>query len=71
MPIHGCDLASYQWDVEPAKMITTDFMIIKATQGTWYTTKWLSWPCPMASRRLNACSIKIKVEQNLQNNDET
>ena len=36
MSLNGCDLASHQWDAEPAKMITTDFMIIKATQGTWY-----------------------------------
>ena len=33
----GCDVASYQYDIEPAGMTTTDFFIIKATQGTWYT----------------------------------
>lgn len=33
----GCDVASYQYDIEPAAMTTTDFFIIKATQGTWYT----------------------------------
>ena len=32
----GCDAASYQYDINPAQMTTTDFFIIKATQGTWY-----------------------------------
>lgn len=36
MSINGCDLASYQWDIEPSRMTTTKFMIVKATQGTWY-----------------------------------
>ena len=36
MSLNGCDVASYQWDLEPAKMTTTDFIIVKATQGTWY-----------------------------------
>lgn len=36
MSLNGCDVASYQWDLEPAKMTTTDFVIVKATQGTWY-----------------------------------
>lgn len=36
MSLNGCDVASYQWDVVPSKMTTTDFMIVKATQGTWY-----------------------------------
>ena len=36
MTMNGCDAASYQWDIEPAKMTTTKFMIVKATQGTWY-----------------------------------
>ena len=36
MSLNGCDVASYQWDVAPSKMTTTDFMIVKATQGTWY-----------------------------------
>lgn len=36
MSLNGVDTASYQWDVEPAKMTTTDFFIVKFTQGTWY-----------------------------------
>lgn len=36
MSLKGCDVASYQWDIEPSKMTTTDFVIAKATQGTWY-----------------------------------
>jgi GH25 family lysozyme M1 (1,4-beta-N-acetylmuramidase) len=36
MSLDGCDVASYQWDIEPAKMPTTDFFIVKMTQGTWY-----------------------------------
>lgn len=34
--LDGCDVASYQYDINPAAMTTTDFFIIKATQGTWY-----------------------------------
>ena len=36
MSMNGCDVASYQWDIEPSRMTTTKFMIVKATQGTWY-----------------------------------
>lgn len=36
MSLNGCDVASYQWDIEPSKMTTTKFMIVKTTQGTWY-----------------------------------
>lgn len=32
----GCDVASYQWDIEPSRMTTTKFFIVKATQGVWY-----------------------------------
>lgn len=33
----GCDVASYQYDINPAAMTTTDFFIVKFTQGDWYT----------------------------------
>lgn len=33
----GCDVASYQYDINPAAMTTTDFFIVKFTQGNWYT----------------------------------
>lgn len=36
MSLNGCDGASYQWDIEPAKMTTTDFFIFKVSQGKWY-----------------------------------
>lgn len=36
MALDGVDVASYQYDIEPAKMTTTDFLIVKMTQGTWY-----------------------------------
>ena len=36
MALNGVDVASYQYDIEPAKMTTTDFLIVKMTQGTWY-----------------------------------
>lgn len=34
--LNGCDVASYQAGIDFAKMTTTDFAIIKGTQGTWY-----------------------------------
>lgn len=34
--LNGCDVASYQASIEPANMTTTDFVIVKMTQGTWY-----------------------------------
>ena len=34
--LNGVDMASYQYDAEPAKMTTTQFCIVKFTQGTWY-----------------------------------
>lgn len=33
----GCDVASYQYDINPSAMTTTDFFIVKFTQGDWYT----------------------------------
>lgn len=35
--LNGCDVASYQYDIDPSAMTTTDFVIVKMTQGTWYT----------------------------------
>lgn len=34
--LDGCDVASYQYDINPSQMTTTDFFIVKFTQGTWY-----------------------------------
>lgn len=34
--LDGCDVASYQAGIDFSKMTTTDFAIIKGTQGTWY-----------------------------------
>lgn len=34
--LNGCDVASYQYDIDPSAMTTTDFFIVKMTQGTWY-----------------------------------
>ena len=34
--LDGCDVASYQAGIDFAKMTTTDFAIVKGTQGTWY-----------------------------------
>lgn len=36
MPLNGIDIASYQASLNPASMAGTDFIIIKATQGTGY-----------------------------------
>lgn len=36
MSLNGVDEASYQWDIDASKLTTTDFVIVKATQGTWY-----------------------------------
>lgn len=33
----GCDVASYQYDINPSAMTTTDFFVVKFTQGDWYT----------------------------------
>ena len=37
MALDGIDTASYQSGIQPAKMTTTQFMIVKFTQGTGYT----------------------------------
>lgn len=37
MSLNGIDIASYQSTLVPSKMTTTDFIIIKATQGKSYT----------------------------------
>lgn len=34
--LNGCDVASYQAGIDFSKMTTTDFAIVKGTQGTWY-----------------------------------
>lgn len=34
--LHGVDIASYQSGINPAKLSTTDFVIVKFTQGTSY-----------------------------------
>lgn len=34
--LNGCDVASYQAGIDFAKMTTTDFAIVKGTQGLWY-----------------------------------
>ena len=36
MGLNGIDVASYQKNIVPAKLTTTDFVIVKFTQGTWY-----------------------------------
>ena len=38
MSLNGVDIASYQAGINIAAMTTTDFVIVKATQGTWYTS---------------------------------
>ena len=34
--LNGIDVASYQKNIIPARLTTTDFVIVKFTQGTWY-----------------------------------
>ena len=34
--MNGVDVASYQYKLKPSAMSTTDFVIVKFTQGTWY-----------------------------------
>lgn len=36
MGLNGVDIASYQRNIVPKKLTTTDFVIVKFTQGTWY-----------------------------------
>lgn len=36
MGLNGVDVASYQSGMQPKKMSTTEFVIVKMTQGTWY-----------------------------------
>lgn len=36
MALNGIDIASYQASIVPANLKTTDFVIIKATQGVDY-----------------------------------
>ena len=36
MTLNGVDVASYQSKLTPSKMTTTDFVIVKMSQGTWY-----------------------------------
>lgn len=36
MGLNGIDIASYQSGIQPAKLTTTDFIIVKFTQGTTY-----------------------------------
>lgn len=38
MSLNGVDIASHQAGINIAAMTTTDFVIVKATQGTWYTS---------------------------------
>ena len=42
MGLNGIDVASYQWDISPSKLVTTEFVIIKATQGTWYVNPYFA-----------------------------
>ena len=42
MALNGADIASYQSGIQPAKMTTTDFIIVKFTQGTGYTNPYAS-----------------------------
>ena len=37
MALNGIDIASYQSTLVPSQMKTTDFIIIKSTQGNSYT----------------------------------
>lgn len=38
MSLNGVDIANYQAGINIAAMTTTDFVIVKATQGKWYTS---------------------------------
>lgn len=38
MSLNGVDIARYQAGINISAMTTTDFVIVKATQGTWYTS---------------------------------
>ena len=38
MSLNGVDIANYQAGINITAMTTTDFVIVKATQGTWYTS---------------------------------
>lgn len=38
MALNGIDIAKYQKGINISALTTTDFVIVKATQGTWYTS---------------------------------
>lgn len=38
MALNGIDIAKYQAGINISALTTTDFVIVKATQGTWYTS---------------------------------
>lgn len=42
MTLNGIDISSWQPDLVPSKMTTTDFVIVKATGGTGYTNPYMS-----------------------------
>ena len=42
MPYNGIDISSWQADLQPAKLFTTDFIIVKATGGTSYSNPYFT-----------------------------
>ena len=42
MPLNGIDISSWQQDLVPAKMTTTDFVIVKATGGIGYSNPYFT-----------------------------
>ena len=52
--LNGVDVASYQSSLNPAAMTTTQFIIVKFTQGTWYVN-------PYADKQYDAAKIAGKL----------
>lgn len=52
--LNGVDIASYQSSINPAKLTTTDFVIVKFTQGTTYLN-------PYADRQYSAAKAAGKL----------
>lgn len=62
MSLNGVDIANYQAGINIAAMTTTDFVIVKATQGTWYTSPSLLSSILM-QKLLVSCLVFITMQK--------
>jgi GH25 family lysozyme M1 (1,4-beta-N-acetylmuramidase) len=50
MSLNGIDIASYQSKIQPSKLTTTDFVIVKFTQGTTYLNPYVKTQYSMSKK---------------------